>query len=112
MPAQIGRLREVAAQDNVSLAIVPVETMLEIAPMNGFVILDDDVVEIDLMTTGLSTRGRKDVTAYRRIFDAFEARATTEIDPILDRHMERYLDLSRSGSRRSAAAQESGRGQA
>jgi hypothetical protein len=32
---------------------------------------------------------------YRRLFDAFQAQATTEIDDILDRYLQQYLDLAR-----------------
>jgi len=95
MPAQLRRLREVARQDNVSLGIVPVDLRWGIIPVHGFDVLDDRTVEVDLITAGLVTRSRSDVRLYRQVFDAIEDQATTEIDPILDRYMELYLELAR-----------------
>jgi hypothetical protein len=107
MPAQIKRIREVAAQENVTVGIVTAETPWEFTPMHGFALFDD-VVEVDLMHTGLITRGSADLGMYRQVFDTFERQATTDIDPILDRYMELYLDLARPSRRRSATTQERG----
>ena len=99
MPAQLRRIREVAGQDNVSLRIIPGNLRWEIIPMHGFDLFDDRVVEVELINTGLATRGRSDVRLYRQVFDAFEEQATAEIDPILDRYLELYLELSRPSRR-------------
>lgn len=95
MPAQLGRLREMAAQENVTLSIVPTDRYWELVPVNGFELFDDRLVEVDLLNTGLTTRGAADVALYRRAFDAYADQATTDIGPILDRYMDHYLDLIR-----------------
>jgi hypothetical protein len=57
--------------------------------------LDDRVVVVDVFNTSLTARGRLDVALYRQVFDTLEAAATDDIDPILDRYLDLYLDLSR-----------------
>ena len=101
MLAQIDRLREVARQDNVTLRIVPAEARWAIPPYHGFELLDDRCVLVDLFNTTLMSRGRSDIRLYREVFDSIEQQATTEIDPILDRYLDFYLDQSRSGRNRS-----------
>ena len=100
MLAQIERLREVARQDNVKLGIIPERARLSIPPYHGFELLDDRYVMVDLFNTTLMSRGRVDTSLYRQVFDNLQERAETEIDEILDRHLEIYLDLSRPKSRR------------
>jgi transcriptional regulator with XRE-family HTH domain len=100
MPAQIERLREVAGQQNVSLGILMMDTQWRVPPTHGFELLDDRCVLIDLYNTGLVWRARWDTALYRRLFDALEEQATTDIDPILDRYLDMYLDLARPRSRR------------
>jgi transcriptional regulator with XRE-family HTH domain len=100
MLAQIDRLREVARQDNVTLRIVPAEARWAIPPYHGFELLDDRCVLVDLFNTTLMSRGRSDIRLYREVFDSIELQATTDIDPILDRYLDFYLDQSRSGRSR------------
>jgi len=100
MPAQIHRLREVGRQENVSIGIVPAEAAWSTPPFHGFLLLDDDIVSVDLFNTGLTSRGKADIRVYQQVFDDFEAAAVTEIDPILDKYQEIYLDLARAGLRR------------
>jgi transcriptional regulator with XRE-family HTH domain len=95
MPAQIERIREVARQPNVTVAIVPADAPLAIPPYHGFELLDDRLVIVDVYNTLLTTRGQSDIATYVRAFESFERLATTEIDPILDRYHDMYLDLSR-----------------
>lgn len=100
MLAQIDRLREVARQDNVTLRLVPAEARWAIPPYHGFELLDDRCVLVDLFNTTLMSRGRADIRLYRDVFDSIEQQATTDIDPILDRYLDLYLDQSRSGRHR------------
>jgi len=100
MLAQIERLREVSRQENVTLGIIPEQARLSIPPYHGFELLDDRYVMVDLFNTTLMSRGRVDTSLYRQVFDNLQERAETEIDEILDRHLEIYLDLSRPKSRR------------
>lgn len=93
MLAQIARLREVAGQPNVSIRIIPEDAEWPIAPYHGFLLLDDRVVIVDLFNTGLMSRGRRTARHYRRVFDALDSIATSEIDPILDLCQKRYIGM-------------------
>jgi len=103
MPAQLQRLRDLAALPNISIRLIPSDAELAIAPMHGFELLDDRLVLVDVFNTVLTTRGRSDVELYRDVFERLEQNATAEIDPILDRHLEHYLDLARPAPRQPAA---------
>lgn len=95
MVAQIERLREVAGQDNVTLRLIPADNEWAIPPYHGFELMDDRCVLVDLFNTSLMSRGRSDVGLYRQVFDALEEQGTTDIDPMLDRYLDHYLDLLR-----------------
>jgi transcriptional regulator with XRE-family HTH domain len=99
MPAQIQRIRAVARQENVSLAMIPADQRWSFLPLHGFELLDDRDVHVDLVNTGLTSHGRSDLRLYRQVFDTLERQATTDIDAMLDRYLELYLDLSRPGNR-------------
>jgi transcriptional regulator with XRE-family HTH domain len=100
MPAQIHRLRELAEQENVTVRIIPLDVELPIPPYHGFELLDDRCVTVDLFNTQLTTQGQADTTLYRHLFDKLDASATDDIQPVLDRYLEIYLDLSRPRRRR------------
>jgi hypothetical protein len=102
MLAQIGRLRELAIRENVSIRIVPEQAIWELPPQHGFVLLDDRLVVVDLYNTGLTSRGRLDAQRYRQVFDSFDRTAVDDIEPILRRYEELYVALLRgSGSSRA-----------
>ncbi|MCM4084777.1 helix-turn-helix domain-containing protein [Paractinoplanes hotanensis] len=93
MLAQIARLREVAALPNVNVRIVPESAIWPVAALHGFELMGDRCVMIDLYNTGLLSRGRQTIRYYRRVFDAYESVATSDIEPILDAHQKRYVRL-------------------
>lgn len=99
MVAQIHRVRQVAAQDNVSIAVIPATTQLDYLPPHSFAIYDGRVVLVDLINTFVVSRGRSDIQLYRTVFDSLEEQATQNIDPILDRYLDRYVDLVRTAGR-------------
>jgi hypothetical protein len=96
MLAQIGRLRELATRENISLSLVPDDALWALPPQHGFILLDDRLVVVDLYNTGLTTRGRLDVEMYQQIFDLFERTATKDIEPILRKHEESFIALLRT----------------
>lgn len=100
MMAQIQRLREVAAQTNVSIALIPSHTCWRIPPTHGFTLIDEATVTVDLYSNGLTTDDPANGRFYRQVFDSLAEQSTTEIDPILDRHLDRYLDRLKSQERR------------
>ncbi|MEV0897100.1 helix-turn-helix transcriptional regulator [Actinoplanes sp. NPDC049802] len=93
MVAQIARIREVAAYPNVTLWIVPDEAEWPIAPYHGFYLADDRCVLVDLFNTSMISRGRRIVRSYRRVFDAIERVATTDVEPLLERYQTHYARL-------------------
>lgn len=98
MPAQIRRLREVARQENVTVAIIPAQTWWQVPPIHGFLLLDDDMVTVDLFDNGITSRRKVTTQFYRRVFESLRGHAVTEIDEILDRYSDLYLELSRPRS--------------
>jgi transcriptional regulator with XRE-family HTH domain len=96
MVAQIHRVRQLATEDNVSVGLIPATTQLAYLPPHSFAIYDERVVLVDLINTFVVSRGRSDLRLYRKVFDALEAQITHDVNPILDRYLERYLDLMRA----------------
>lgn len=95
MLAQIHHIRETAAQNaNISITVIPDGAPAEIPLLHSFMLLDDKLVVIDLYNGGLISRSRGDVDNYRRVFDVLEESAT-EIDPILDRYQDLYIEMLR-----------------
>jgi transcriptional regulator with XRE-family HTH domain len=102
MPAQLQRLRDLAALPNISVRLIPSDAELAIPPYHGFELLDDRIVIVDVYNTLVTTRGRSDVALYHDVFERLERNAIEDIDPILDRYLNHYLDLARPKPRRPA----------
>ncbi len=99
MLAQLGRLREVDKRyPNVTLGIVPDGSSEGLPPLHGFLVLDDDLVLVDVYNTGLMSRGAVDVATYRQVFDIYQARAISDIEPVLARYEDIYLEQLRRRS--------------
>jgi transcriptional regulator with XRE-family HTH domain len=92
MPAQILRIREISAQQNVSIAIVPADATLPVAPMHGFELLDETTLFVDIFNTGLVSHGKNDGRIFRQVFELYAEVATADIDPFLDRYRRNFLD--------------------
>jgi hypothetical protein len=91
MLGQITRLREVAEMPNVSIKIITDDAQWPVAPLHGFELMDDRCAIVDLMNVSQLSRLRYTVRRYRTIFDSFEAIATAEIGPVLDRYHSYYM---------------------
>ena len=91
MLAQLARVREVAAQPNVRIRIIPRDAEWPIAPYHGFVLIEDRHVVIDLFNTALHSRGRRTARHYRRVFDALDSVATDDIESLLNEYQQRYI---------------------
>jgi transcriptional regulator with XRE-family HTH domain len=96
MPAQLTRLIDASRQDNVTISLIPVESRLPYPPYHGFELLDEKLVIIDLYNTVVVTRGPADTRLYRHVFDALAARATQDVEPILDRYRRIYLTMAQA----------------
>jgi transcriptional regulator with XRE-family HTH domain len=95
MASQIKRIRDVAQQDNVTVGILPADQQLRMPHMHGFMLVDDRILLVDLFYTFLTSRGERDLRLYRGIFETMAAQAITDVDAILDRYQDMYLDLAR-----------------
>ena len=95
MLAQLQRIREVAKQhDNVTVAFLK----SDVAPPLGsptFTVYDDGHVMLDLPHVPEILADAVSVALYRRLFDRIEEMSTTDIDPILDKYIDRYYELAR-----------------
>jgi hypothetical protein len=87
--AQLKRIQDVSRRPNVEIRILAEETRWPVPPMNGFYLLDDKYVIIDLLNTNVVSRGRADMDIYRLAFDALSDAATPDIDPIVERYRTR-----------------------
>ncbi|GIF69060.1 transcriptional regulator [Asanoa ishikariensis] len=105
MPAQLERLREVAKQDNVTVSVIPQGRRIIPPPMHGFE-LGDRSVAVDLLNTSLTSHGPADVAVYRQIFDGYAAQAVTDVDRILDHHLQRHLRALQTGRQHEPRANE------
>lgn len=94
MAAQLRRLIEVSRQSNVTMSIMTDSAHWPHPPLHGFSLLDDRCVVIDLYNTVVVTKGDADARLYRRVFDAFESNATTDVEPIIEKYRQRYLRLA------------------
>jgi transcriptional regulator with XRE-family HTH domain len=90
MLAQIRKVRELAKQDNVSVRFIEADAMLPEAPLNGFQLIDDDWLIIDLLNTSVTSRAAADIEVYHDIFDSMSRAATANIDGVLDKYAEIY----------------------
>ncbi len=95
MVAQLHRIREASSRPNVTVAFIPSTVQLAYPPFHGFTLFDKRLVLVDVFNTFISSRGPDDVELYARVFDALREQAVTDIDEILDRYLQRYLDLSK-----------------
>ena len=75
MLAQLDRLLVVSTLGNVTLGIIPAGTELPVAPMVGFLTVDDMTV-VETFTSADTIPGRESAT-YERIFDELMAEAVT-----------------------------------
>ncbi|AIJ26341.1 helix-turn-helix domain-containing protein [Amycolatopsis methanolica] len=74
MTGQIDRLLALFGMRSVQLRILPLGQPLPVAPLHGFWILDD-LINIELLHTEVTTRDRADVAFYSGLFDELWHRA-------------------------------------
>ncbi|MEU3166797.1 helix-turn-helix transcriptional regulator [Streptosporangium sp. NPDC006930] len=69
MRGQLDRLLAVTALPNVEFGVIPFETPLPSAPLNGFWVYDEDHVTVPTRTKDLLLRDPEDVAFYARTFE-------------------------------------------
>lgn len=92
MIAQLARIRAVAQQDNVDVRVLTADARWPISPTNGFALLDDRYVVIDLFNTNVVARSESDVRLYRQVFETISDAATSDIEPTLAKYRRLYLE--------------------
>lgn len=93
MLAQIRRIRQFARQENITVRIIPADAPLNDAPLNGFQLIDDKWLMIDLYNTSLTSQVVADIEAHQQIFQSMTDASVTEIGGILDKYAELYKGL-------------------
>ncbi|WP_246257041.1 helix-turn-helix domain-containing protein [Amycolatopsis anabasis] len=73
---QLDRLVSLTALRNVRLGIIGFENTLELAPLNGFWLLDDDVVRIETFSAELNLAQPQEIELYSRVFQQLAAVAS------------------------------------
>ncbi|WP_322753338.1 helix-turn-helix transcriptional regulator [Frankia sp. Cas3] len=93
MIAQIDRIRALATnRPNITIAFIPDGTELVVPPSGSMEIFDENRVLSETPMTIVSHQDPDEVQILLRIFAEFASKATTEIDPILDRHRRAYIE--------------------
>ena len=93
MLSQIRRIRQFARQPNITVRIIPADAPLKDAPLNGFQLIDDKWLMIDLYNTSLTSQVVTDIEAHQQIFQSMTDASVVEIDGILDKYAELYKGL-------------------
>jgi transcriptional regulator with XRE-family HTH domain len=91
MPAQLRRIRELARRPNITVSIVPAGVRWPVPPVNGFTLLDDRHLWVDLYETVLVKQDQAEGKLYATVFDMMKRSAVQDIDGILDRYLDRYV---------------------
>jgi hypothetical protein len=79
----------------VNIGVIPGGIRLELAPMHGFVLLDDSMLIVDIFNSGILSRNGADIASYTRVFEVFEAQSEPP-GPMLDKYEAYYLDRVRA----------------
>ncbi|OHV33036.1 hypothetical protein BCD49_28180 [Pseudofrankia sp. EUN1h] len=89
MVGQLQRIKAAAGLQNVSIRILPLDTVLRYPPISGFTIMDESTV-VNETTAGTVDRDRGRVSLYIRVFEQLMELGTDDLDPILNRHLSRF----------------------
>ena len=68
MRAQLDRIISVSTLPNVVLGVIPLDRQLDVLPLHGFVIYDDQTVRIETVTAELAVTEPSEVQLYLKIF--------------------------------------------
>jgi len=92
MLGQVKRIEQVARHPNITIRIVPQTATLELPPLHGFAILDDDLVITESVDATLY-RDRRSLDFYRYFFKAYVHHSVTDLDSIIERYKATYASL-------------------
>ena len=72
LAVQMDRIIQLSTLSDVEVALIPSDRSLPVAPIHGFTIFDDELVQIELETGAVSISATTDVQYYRRLYDALD----------------------------------------
>lgn len=90
MASQLRAMRDAVQRATAQLLIIEDGQELPYPAMHGFQLFDDSGVLVETVTTVVRLTTARDLELYATLFDAYAARATTDVGPILARHEERW----------------------
>jgi len=93
MASQLRKMREAIRRPNVTLLVIESGRDLPYPAMHGFQLFDDSRVLVETVTTVFKSTAPADLRLYATLFDAYAEKATTDVEPILARHEERWRAL-------------------
>lgn len=82
MACQLHHLVDVARRPNVDLAILPLDAVVKIPPLNVFVVYDDRLVIVETFSGEMALRDPRDVAYHLNLFDYFHSQSLTGDDAI------------------------------
>lgn len=68
MAGQVDRLIAATQLPNLRLGIIPVDVQVPYVPMHGFWLFDDDLLNVEMLHTEITTRDPDDIRLYRKYF--------------------------------------------
>ena len=102
MLAQVDRIEQAAALENVTIRIVRNTTELPYAPVYGINLLDEDVVITEAFEATVSHDPRT-IGIYTNFFETYFELAEDHLSPILEHYKTIYADLARPRTDHDAA---------
>ena len=95
MIAQMAHMITAAQRPNVELAVIPLSATVLAAPLNGFVVYDDRLVSVELISGEVALRDPRDIAYHLNLFDYFMGHALTDssVTALLEALAEEFMRL-------------------
>src|SRR5262249_8062859 len=77
MRAQVDRIATLAGLENVDVDYIPFTAELSVLPLNGFMLVGEELVLIETMSTELTLRDKHDIEFYIDAFERLQESALT-----------------------------------
>lgn len=75
MTVQIDRIVTLASLENVTVGYIPLSAELDVVPLNGFTLFDDQAVYVETISSELLHRDDRDIVLYTTTFERLQATA-------------------------------------
>lgn len=80
MAMQMDRIASVSHLPNVTIGVIPQDSVIPVCPLNGFVIYDRRMVTVEIKTGRIVLRDPKDIAHNEELFGVFEGHAKCDAD--------------------------------